>query len=147
MNNLNNLPLVVVSLLLGMLIGLVWALLAARQREKVKSTSSLRIQRSVLGGKFAEQLAPYLPGFPTDLKPTEAKFIGDPVDFLVFNGLDDKNISEVVFLEVKTGKARLNSNEKALKDAVDNKRVRYVSYTIPENITHDRSGYAQAASI
>ena len=35
---------------------------------------------------FAEQLATYLPNFP--FSPTEAKFIGAPIDFLVFKGMD-----------------------------------------------------------
>ena len=41
--------------------------------------------RAVLGGKFVEQLAPYLPEFKYD--PTEARFIGSPIDLIVFPGL------------------------------------------------------------
>ena len=48
--------------------------------------AAVRRSRSVLGGTFAEQLAPYLPNFP--FSPTEAKFIGAPIDFLVFKGVD-----------------------------------------------------------
>src|SRR5271157_4669485 len=78
--------------------------------------AALRRSRSVLGGMFAEQLAPYLPNFP--FSPTEAKFIGAPIDFLVFKGLDDQRIEEVIFVEVKSGSARLNHNEHSLKDAI-----------------------------
>jgi predicted Holliday junction resolvase-like endonuclease len=35
---------------------------------------------------FAEQLAPYLPNFP--FSPTEAKFIGAPINFLIFRGME-----------------------------------------------------------
>src|SRR3989344_1331916 len=56
--------------------------------------------RRVLAGQFSEQLAPYLPGFP--FSPSEARFIGKPVDFLVFKGMDEKQIEEVVFVEVKS---------------------------------------------
>ena len=38
--------------------------------------------RAVLGGQFSEQLAPYLPNF--NYLPTECRFIGKPIDFLVF---------------------------------------------------------------
>jgi predicted Holliday junction resolvase-like endonuclease len=89
--------------------------------------------RSVLGGQFAEQLAPYLPDFP--FRPNETKFIGSPVDFIVFEGMDEKNITDVFFVEVKSGNARLNSNQKNLKDAIDNKRVQWKEYKIPEDIT------------
>ena len=48
--------------------------------------AAVQRSRSVLSGMFAEQLAPYLPNFP--FSPTEAKFIGAPIDFLVFRGMD-----------------------------------------------------------
>ena len=62
--------------------------------DKFLEAKALRRSRSVLGGMFAEQLAPYLPNFP--FTPTEAKFIGAPIDFLVFKGLDDQRIEEVI---------------------------------------------------
>ena len=99
--------------------------------------AAVRRSRSVLGGMFAEQLAPYLPNFP--FSPTEAKFIGAPIDFLVFKGLDDQRIEEVIFVEVKSGSARLNHNEHSLKDAIINKRVRWHEYHTPTPLTHTPS--------
>lgn len=89
--------------------------------------------RAVLGGHFTENLAPYLPGFP--YLPTECRFVGKPTDFIVFRGMDDKKISEVVFVEVKSGKAQLSSQEKNLKEAIDKKRVRFEEYRIPGELT------------
>ncbi len=89
--------------------------------------------RAVLGGQFSEQLAPYLPDFP--FSPTECRFIGKPIDFLVFSGMDEKAISEVVFVEVKSGDAQLSAPEKKLKEAILGKRIRYVEYRVPESIT------------
>ena len=94
---------------------------------------AIQRSRSVLAGQFSEQLAPYLPDFP--FNPSEAKFIGKPIDFIVFNGMDEKNIDEVVFVEVKSGKSSLNSNERKLKETIREKRVRWVEYRIPENLT------------
>jgi predicted Holliday junction resolvase-like endonuclease len=53
----------------------------------------------------------------------------------VFKGSDEKQIDEVVFMEVKSGKSKLNSQEKNLKDTIENKRVRWEEYRIPEEIT------------
>jgi predicted Holliday junction resolvase-like endonuclease len=89
--------------------------------------------RAVLGGQFSEQLAPYLPNF--DYLPTECKFIGKPIDFIVFKGMDEKNIEEVIFVEVKSGKAILNTHEKNLRDTIQKKRVKWVEYRIPEELT------------
>ena len=89
--------------------------------------------RAVLAGQFSEQLSPYLPGF--EYKPTECKFLGKPVDFLVFNGLDEKSVSEIVFVEVKSGKSKMSNTEKSVKDAVENKRVRWEEYRVPDELT------------
>jgi predicted Holliday junction resolvase-like endonuclease len=89
--------------------------------------------RAVLGGNFSEQLAPYLPEFP--YLPTECKFIGKPVDFIAFNGMDEKKIDEVVFIEVKSGNAKISQQEKNLKEAIEKKRVKWVEYRIPEELT------------
>ena len=94
---------------------------------------AIQRSRSVLAGQFSEQLAPYLPDFP--FKPTEARFIGKPIDFLIFHGMDEKSIDEVVFVEVKSGKATLNAHEKKLKEAIDKKKVRWFEYRIPEELT------------
>lgn len=89
--------------------------------------------RAVLGGHFTENLAPYLPNFP--FLPTECRFIGKPIDFLVFKGMDEKKIDEVIFVEVKSGNARLSPQEKNLKEAIDKKRVKFVEYRIPPELT------------
>ena len=110
-----------------------------RATEKFPDAKKAAVQRSrsVLSGMFAEQLAPYLPNFP--FSPTESKFIGAPIDFLVFKGMDAQSIEEVIFVEVKSGSARLNHNEHKLKDAIENKRVRWQEYRVPAPVTkaHD----------
>ncbi|MBI2655420.1 hypothetical protein HYX06_03285 [Candidatus Woesearchaeota archaeon] len=90
--------------------------------------TAIKQSRAVLSGQFSEQIAPYMPDFP--YKPTEARFIGKPVDFIVFRGMDDKKIEEVVFVEVKTGQGKLNDVEKTLKSAIENKNVEWYEYKI-----------------
>ena len=94
---------------------------------------AIKRSRAVLGGQFSEQLAPYLPDFP--FSPTEARFIGKPIDLIVFKGMDAKNIEEVIFVEVKSGSAKLSPHERKLKDAVEAGKVRWVEYRIPREIT------------
>lgn len=89
--------------------------------------------RAVLSGHFSEQLAPYLPDF--QYNPTECKFLGKPIDFIVFQGLDEKDVSEIIFVEVKSGKSSLSKPERSLKKAVQDKKVSWKEYRIPEDIT------------
>jgi predicted Holliday junction resolvase-like endonuclease len=89
----------------------------------------LKQSRAVLGGLVSEQMAPLLPGFPFD--PGDCRFVGKPVDFIVFKGMNEKNIVEVVFLEVKSGAATsLNDQEKKLRDAVRAGRVRWAEFDL-----------------
>ena len=92
--------------------------------------------RAVIGGQFSEQIAPFLPNFR--YLPTECKFIGKPIDFLVFKGMDEKKIEEVIFVEVKSGNAKLSAQEKNLREAIDKKRVKWEEYRIPEELTKKR---------
>ena len=89
--------------------------------------------RAVLSGQFSEQLAPYLPDFP--FSPTEVRFMGKPVDFIVFKGMDNQNIEEVVFLEVKSGSSKLNKAQKSLKETIEKNKVRWEEYRVSDEIT------------
>jgi predicted Holliday junction resolvase-like endonuclease len=93
--------------------------------------------RAVLSGQFSEQLAPFLPDF--NFNPNECRFIGKPIDFLVFKGMDSQNIDEIVFVEVKSGNAKLSSIEKNLKKAVKEKKVKWKEYRVPKEITDERN--------
>lgn len=86
--------------------------------------------RAVLGGKFVEQMAPYLPEFKYD--PTEARFIGSPIDLIVFPGLSTDDPREVVFIEVKTGKSeRLTGRERKIREIIEAGKVRWESIYRP----------------
>jgi predicted Holliday junction resolvase-like endonuclease len=87
----------------------------------------LKQSRAVLGGLVSEQIAPLLPGFPFD--PGDCRFVGKPVDFIVFKGMNEKDISEVIFLEVKSGKSRnFNSQERKLREVIRNGNVKWAEF-------------------
>lgn len=80
--------------------------------------------RSVLGGKFTEQLAPYLPQFRYD--PTEARFIGSPIDLIVFPGLSRGEPEEIVIMEIKSGRtAQLTPQERKIRQLIEDGMVRW----------------------
>lgn len=84
------------------------------------------IKRSgdVLKGKITEHLVPFFPDFPYN--PKEARFLGTPVDLIIFNGLSDNKVKEVVFIEIKTGKsANLTTRERSLKQCIESGVVKY----------------------
>ena len=86
--------------------------------------SAINQSRAVLGGKFTEQMVPFFPDFKYD--PTEVRFIGSPIDMVVFPGLAGGDPQEIVILEVKTGKsAQLTPAQKKIRQLVENGMVRW----------------------
>lgn len=92
------------------------ALEAARRQSVERS-------RSTLKGKLAEQMAPLLPGFP--YQPADARFLGDPVDYVVFRGRSAEDVAEIVLLEVKQGQSALSPVQRAIAQAVEEGKVRF----------------------
>ncbi len=86
--------------------------------------SGITQSRAVLGGKFTEQLVPYLPEFKYD--PTEARFIGNPIDMIVFPGLSRGDPEEIVILEIKSGKTgQLTPQERKIRQLIEEGMVRW----------------------
>ena len=98
-------------------------------RLSAEREDAVRRSRAVLGGQVAEQLAPYLPGFPCSFE--DARFLGKPLDYVCFSGASSGEIDEIVFVEVKTGEASLSKVEKSARQAIIDGRVRWVEYRIP----------------
>ena len=104
------------------------ALLQAQKR-------SVNTSRAVLKGKMAEQLAPIMPEF--QYLPSDAKFLGDPVDYVVFDGYSnfrdgdgDAEDIEVILLDIKSGSARLSKGQQAIAQAIREGRVRFETLRI-----------------
>jgi len=86
--------------------------------------SAITQSRAVLGGKFTEQMAPYLPEFKYD--PTEARFIGSPVDLIVFPGLARGDPEEIVIMEIKSGKSgQLTPQQNKIRQLIEDGMVRW----------------------
>jgi predicted Holliday junction resolvase-like endonuclease len=86
---------------------------------------AIKKSQAVTIGKVTEHIIPFFGGiFPYN--PKEARFIGSPVDLIVFNNMetDLDNIS-VHFIEVKTAGSALTPKQRAIKYAILNRRVEW----------------------
>lgn len=95
----------------------------AKAREDAVNTS-----RSVLKGKISEELVPFLPAFP--FQPSDCKFMGAPVDYIVFEGMSENNVTQVSFLEMKTGNAKMNARQRQIKKCIQEGKVQFVEVPI-----------------
>ena len=100
------------------------------QAMEIARREAIEQSRTVLGGKFTEQLAPYLPGFQYD--PTEARFIGSPIDLIVFPGLATGDPREIVIMEIKTGKSgQLTPQQRKIRQLIEGGMVRWELVHLP----------------
>lgn len=69
-------------------------------------------------GTVAEKLVPFLEACPFD--PREMQFLGQPIDYIVFNE------EKIVFIEVKTMKAHFSAKQKQIKKLVEAGKVEFM---------------------
>jgi predicted Holliday junction resolvase-like endonuclease len=62
--------------------------------------------------------------------PKDARFLGAPIDLIVFNGLSDGNLQEIIFLEVKTGASSLSARERQIRDIISTRRVSWREFRV-----------------
>lgn len=106
---------------------------------KEAAERALKASRNALKGNISEIFCPFHNGFP--YKAADCTFSGKPIDFIIFNNLEEyregeKSIDEIeiVFVEVKSNlKASLSKVQSAIKKAVEDGRVRFETYRYDEN--------------
>tara|TARA_R110000822_G_scaffold110654_2_gene240882 strand:+ start:1658 stop:2023 length:366 start_codon:yes stop_codon:yes gene_type:complete len=108
--------LVVVLIKLRSSKGNVETLLKTKQDEYKKLLSQKKSSEVRLG-QISENLAPFLKDFKYD--PKKAHFMGMPIDYIIFE--EDK----IVFLEIKSGEARLSAKQRKIRDLIKNKKVEW----------------------
>jgi len=79
--------------------------------------------RAVLKGKISEHMVPHMPEF--EYNAADARFLGSPIDYIVFDGMSDGVIKKIVLIDIKTGKARLNTNQRQIQNVANSKKVEF----------------------
>jgi len=101
--------------------------------EQIRQDATKR-SKSVMLGQITEHLVPFLPDFKYN--PKDARFLGTPVDLIVFDGLSEGQLKQVVFIEVKSGASKqLTQREKQVRDTVLDKRVCWELFYQPSSDT------------
>ena len=108
------------------------------ERYEAQAEDRHRRSRVTLRGQFAEQLAPYFADFVHD--PTEARFLGSPIDFVVFEGMAEGDPRAIVFVEVKSGGAQLDRGQRRLRKLVEGIGSKHVRFETVRLLREDRAG-------
>jgi len=84
-----------------------------RRKERAEHGAEVTA-KAVNIGKVVEKIAPSLPGFP--LAPGDCRSLFEPIDYLAFKGLSARgSIDALVFVDVKSGRARLSRDQRQIK--------------------------------
>ena len=94
-----------------------------KKRGKLATERAEKTAMTVNIGKKIEVVLPTMSDFKWKL--ADCRFLGDPIDFITFNGFSMNHINSLSFIEVKSGAARLNDHQKAVKGAIEDKKVSY----------------------
>ena len=138
---MTNVLIVLIVALAFLLIGFLWGKGKQREESFKETKRALEGQRATIKGKVAENVTPLLPDFEKqfpNLNIADARFIGEPIDYLFFEGMSEGKINKVLFLEVKSGKRpRLNDHENSLKEVIDDAEkkganVGWREYNVPQ---------------
>ena len=122
----------IITLIAGGLLGfLIWVFLMkifSLHEHRGIRTKAVQWSRNSIFGEVYEKILPALPSFP--YSPKDMVFIGKGCDYIIFDGLSEGNLREIIFLELKSGNAVLNKNEKAIQQMVERRHVRFSEYRI-----------------
>lgn len=122
----------ILGIAIGLLVGWVYFLIWKARYTAIIREDAVQRSQAVTIGKVHEQLIPYLPAFPYN--PKDVRFLGSPIDLVVFDGLAEGRVQRIVFLEVKTGGSVLTGRERSVRDAIQAGEVEWAELRVPRPV-------------
>lgn len=98
------------------------------KKRKISAGKDAEKKAMVVGfGKIIEK---FIPGYKELKMPIhECRLLSDPIDIIAFHGIADLKVDSLTFMEVKSGKGRLNRHQRLIRDAIQDKKVGFRFYT------------------
>lgn len=118
----------IVWALLGLILGMALMRILSLFENKSIRRDAVKWSKNQIMWELYEKILPALPDFP--FAPKDMVFTGKACDYIIFDGLSEWRLREIIFLELKSGNAKLSRNEEMIKYIVDHKRVRFAEYRI-----------------
>jgi predicted Holliday junction resolvase-like endonuclease len=118
------------SLIAFLAIGWIREVIRSKQIElkhsqdiKDQRADAVKRSRSVIEGQVFEQLIPHFPQW--NHTPSEARFIGSPIDYIVFDGMSKGQPEKISFVEVKKGQSSTSPLQNKIKKLVKEGKVEW----------------------
>ncbi|MBC8252187.1 MAG: hypothetical protein H8E89_11460 [Candidatus Nitrosopelagicus sp.] len=93
------------------------------EKKEIRSDTGAEQKAIDVGfGKTIEKLIHLHKEFKFPL--ADCRFLAEPIDVIIFNGSAQNSVDHITFMEIKSGKARLNTHQKMVKDAINDQNVK-----------------------
>lgn len=91
------------------------------ERQKRATTKPEKAAIAIGIGKIIEKILPAHKNF--GLTPSDCRFLAEPIDMIVFDGISENKVNKITFMDVKTGKASLNQHQRQIRNAIEDNDV------------------------
>lgn len=99
-------------------------LLACHEVEiKEAREDAIKRSKAVTRGHTAETFIPFDDDFPYN--PRDCKFFGNPIDYIVYDGMEKGHCDRIVFLEIKSGGSQTTKRQNQIKRAIEEGKVEF----------------------
>lgn len=106
---------------------IIWKIIKYKELKKERELS-IKKSKQVILWEVYEKVLPFLPNFPYATR--DMIFVWKWIDYIIFDWLSAWELKEVIFLEVKSWKSKLNNNEKMIRDTINKNKISYSEYRI-----------------
>jgi predicted Holliday junction resolvase-like endonuclease len=92
--------------------------------EKRQLSADVTSEKKAVEIGFGKIIERFIPAYKDlNLQFAECRPLFDPIDIIVFNGLLDRNVDHITFLEIKSGNSDLNKHQRLIRDAIAENKV------------------------
>ena len=95
-----------------------------KELKKRKISVDVKAEERAINVGFGKIIEKFIPAYKSlELQFSECRPLYEPIDLIVFNGLIKRKVDSITFLEVKSGKSRLNKHQRMIRDAILDDKV------------------------
>lgn len=119
---------VLAALMVTFLILFIRELIKRKNTEKAQQAAvqaarvdAVKRSRASVEGQIYEQFVPHFPEW--NHEPSDARFLGTPVDYIVFDGMSKGRPEQITIIEVKKGSSTTTRLQNQIRDLIKEGKV------------------------
>lgn len=98
-----------------------------KEETRIRQDAISRSART-LSGKTLEKLIPFLDRFKHD--PHDIRWLGDPIDLVIFDGQSTGNPEQITFCEVKSGESKLTKDQNRIRELIEKRKIKWEEFRV-----------------